>query len=378
RLEPPSMQNTMMLGMALDWSYEVPTASVAKMNGWAPALYNAWLDIKPGTWGGLGYDNSSFNWFGSEAGRVGAMLELSLNPQVENITDITPLMMTNFAKMCQFINQFYGVPIFLRWAHEMNGDWYPWGNNPSAFIASFRQFTTIVRQHTNMTAMVWAPNIGITYPFIGGGARPSPLRGGLDFEILDSNRDGVIDNYDDPYTPFYPGDDYVDWVGLSLYYYPSCHNNCPVPAGFFEQLLTGINNPNAPAQNLDAWLQVHNFYQMFAVNRKKPMMLPETGSPWIAAWANAAGATTEVEVKRGWWTQLVSQNTFTKYPMLKLIVQFEEVKPLALDGVAAIQDWRVTNNTVTLTWWNSFINSVKGNLRDAEHMVYSCDGSIAL
>ncbi|KAI9348539.1 glycoside hydrolase superfamily [Obelidium mucronatum] len=375
RLEPP-LQNQLMLGISLDWSYEVPSASVKKMNGYTPAVFNAWLDMKPGTWGGLGYDNNTFNWFGSEAGRVGSMLELSLNPQVANLTDITVEMMTNFAKMCQFINRIYGVPIFLRWAHEMNGDWYLWGNTPTMYIDSHRQFTTIIRQYTNMTAMVWAPNIGITYPFVGGGARPSPARGGLDFTVLDSNGDGAINNYDDPYTPFYPGDEYVDWVGLSLYYYPRCRNNCPVPEKFFDQLLTGINNPNAPADRLDAWLQVHNFYQMFAVNRKKPMMLPETGSPWIASWANATGATTEVGVKRGWWSQILSQATLTNYPRLKMFVQFEEVKPLALDGVPAIQDWRVTNNTETLAWWNSFIQGFSANLQDADRLVYACDGSV--
>ncbi|ORY45942.1 glycoside hydrolase [Rhizoclosmatium globosum] len=378
RLEPP-LQNKLMLGVSLDWSYEVPSANVKKQNGYTPAVYNAWLDIIPGTFGGLGYDNNTFNWFGSEAGRVGAMLELSLNPQVADVSKITVEMMTNFAKMCAFINEYYGVPIFLRYAHEMNGDWYPWGNWPTQYIASHRQFTFIVRQYTNMTAMVWAPNIGITYPFVGGGARESPLPGGLDFNVLDTNGDGKIDNMDDPYTPFYPGDDVVDWVGLSLYYYPICQNNCAVPANFFDQLLTGVNNPNSPGGNLqDAWLKVHNFYQMFAVGRNKPMMLPETGSPWIPTFANATGATSEVQVKDGWWKQLISQATLQNYPKLKLFVQFEEVKPLALNGVPAIQDWRVTNNTATLTWWNGFIDSVKSTLVDADGLVYKCDGSVVL
>ncbi|KAJ3024823.1 UNVERIFIED_CONTAM: hypothetical protein HDU68_007743 [Siphonaria sp. JEL0065] len=228
-----------------------------------------------------------------------------------------------------------------------------------------------------MTAMVWAPNIGITYPFVGGGARESPTnKTGLDFDILDSNHDGVINNYDNPYTPFYPGDEYVDWVGLSLYYYPRCHNNCPVPANFFDQLLTGVGSPDAPSANLNAWQEVHNFYQMFAVGHNKPMMLPETGSPWIASWANASGATTEVKVKEGWWSQILSKDTLKNYPKLKLFVQFEEVKPLPLDGVPAIQDWRVTNNTVTLAWWNTFIQGFSSNIQDADHLVYSCDGSV--
>ena len=33
---------------------------------------------------------------------------------------------------------------------------------------------------------------------------------------MDTNGDGVVDNLDDPYLPYYPGDAYVDWVGMSV------------------------------------------------------------------------------------------------------------------------------------------------------------------
>ncbi|KAJ3342411.1 hypothetical protein HDU83_006100 [Entophlyctis luteolus] len=334
RLEP-SLSNMMMLGMSLDWSYETPTASATKMtpSGYVPAVYNAWLDITPDTFNGTGFDINLFNWFGSEVGRVGGILELSLNPQTSNVSYITPSMMEAFAAKCQNINQQYGVPIYLRYGHEMNGDWYPWGNAPTLYKASFRQFAGIIRQYTNMTAMVWAPNIGITYPFVGGGARESPSKGGLDFDVLDTNGDGVINNYDDPYTPFYPGDDVVDWVGISLYYYPTCHNDCAVPSGEFLAQLTGVNNTEEPSANQSAWLAVHNFYEMFSVNRGKPMMLPETGSPFIAAWANLTGAVSATVIKEGWYSQVFSSNSLSQLTKFKFAVQFEEVKALALDGL---------------------------------------------
>ncbi|KAJ3063015.1 hypothetical protein HDU98_001117 [Podochytrium sp. JEL0797] len=318
-----------------------------------------------------------FNWFGSEAGKVGAMLEMSLNPtESPDIGDITADMMRGFAQQCQHINEEYGVPIYMRWAHEMNGDWYPWGNTPTAFIASFRQFTTIMREYTNMTAMVWAPNSGIDYPFIGGGARPSPAPGGVDFAVLDTNNDGVIDIYDDPYTPFYPGDDVVDWVGLSLYYYPYCTNNCPLPSNSFTAELTSIGHPSTPLVNAAAWNNVHNFYANFAQARNKPMMLPETGSPYIHEWANRTGAATELTIKQSWWNQLVSPATIANFPQLKLFVQFEEQKPLAVNGVPALRDWRVTNSTSMLGWWNGFVQGQQGVVKSADELVYGCDGSI--
>ncbi|KAJ3106779.1 hypothetical protein HK100_003682 [Physocladia obscura] len=376
RLEP-DLNGVMMLGMSLDWSYETPIISATKMipSSYVPAVYNAWLDITPGLFNGTGFDINMFNWFGSEVGRVGGMLELSLNPQTPNVSQITVPMMEAFAAKCQNINEQYGVPIFLRYGHEMNGDWYPWGNAPTLFIASFRQFAGIIRQYTNMTAMVWAPNIGITYPFVGGGARESPSPGGLDFDVLDTNHDGVINGMDDPYTPFYPGDDVVDWVGISLYYYPLCHNDCEVPANIFIEQLTGVNDPSGSSD--PAWLAVHNFYQMFSIAHSKPLMLPETGSPWIAAWANLSGAVPETEVKQGWWSQIFSENSYMNLTKFRFVVQFEEVKPLDLDGTPAIQDWRVTNNTADLNWWNGYVQGISSNLKGSDQLVYSCDGAVS-
>ncbi|KAI8825416.1 glycoside hydrolase superfamily, partial [Chytriomyces cf. hyalinus JEL632] len=388
RLEPP-LTNQMMVGISLDWSYETPLKSKEKTKNHTPAVYNAWLDLVPGTFNGTGFDASMLNWFGSEAGYVGAMLELTLNPpkdmRIADLKDLTPAMYDGISKACQTINQRYGVPIFLRWAHEMNGDWYGWGNEPRAFIESWQQLTNSVRKYTNMTAMVWAPNIGITYPFVGGsdgGARSTPRSNGTDFDLLDTNGDGKIDNFDDPYSPFWPGDEYVDWVGLSLYYYPrqNCHNNCPLPERYFEQLLTGgFNNPDTPGGgNTADWQRTRNFYQQFAASKNKPMMLPETGAPWIAEWATRAGATTEVAIKSAWYNQLLSTATLTTYPRLKLVVNFEERKPLALDGEPAIQDWRVTNNSVTLDWWNGKLTEFQGNLKFANELVYNCDGSVVI
>ena len=33
---------------------------------------------------------------------------------------------------------------------------------------------------------------------------------------MDTNGDGAVDNLDDPYEPYYPGDTSVDWVGMSV------------------------------------------------------------------------------------------------------------------------------------------------------------------
>lgn len=37
-----------------------------------------------------------------------------------------------------------------------------------------------------------------------------------DQTLLDTNNNGVLDAGDDAFSPYYPGDDVVDWIGLSI------------------------------------------------------------------------------------------------------------------------------------------------------------------
>jgi hypothetical protein len=66
--------------------------------------------------------------------------------------------------------------------------------------------------------MVWSPNIGFGYPNRGDGYDqynptfndPDPKRA-ANFLVLDTNNDRLLTAEDDPYGPYYPGDEYVDW-----------------------------------------------------------------------------------------------------------------------------------------------------------------------
>jgi hypothetical protein len=86
-----------------------------------------------------------------------------------------------------------GYPVGIRFAHEMNGDWYPWseavnGNGPGDYVRAWRHVHDLFRVAgaTNVT-WVWSPNV----------------------QWEDSTA---------RLATFYPGDDYVDWLGLSGYY----------------------------------------------------------------------------------------------------------------------------------------------------------------
>jgi len=88
----------------------------------------------------------------------------------------------------------YGKPVYLRWAWEMNGDWYLWGGarndtRTAGFIAAWRHVHDIfTAQHAANVAWVWGPN-WLSEPDEPWNAAPN----------------------------YYPGDAYVDWVAVSGY-----------------------------------------------------------------------------------------------------------------------------------------------------------------
>lgn len=100
----------------------------------------------------------------------------------------------------------FGQPLLLRLAHEMNGPWNPWGagvdgNTPAGYIAMWRHVVSIFRAEgaTNVR-WVWSPNV------YGPGASPTGTSA-LSFER------------------FYPGDRWVDFVGLDGYNWGALHDS---------------------------------------------------------------------------------------------------------------------------------------------------------
>jgi beta-mannanase len=77
-----------------------------------------------------------------------------------------------------------GIPVFLRFANEMNGTWVEWyDKDPNKYIEKFRLVSKVFKEEADNVVMVWGPNF---FP-------PNNIES------------------------YYPGDDYVDWVGVSMY-----------------------------------------------------------------------------------------------------------------------------------------------------------------
>lgn len=150
----------------------------------------------------------------------------------------------------------YGKPMFLRWGAEMNGDWYAWsgtavGNDPSVFVAAWRHIHDVFASAgVRNVAWVWAPN-------------------------ADSHPGGTSTTSWNSWRNYYPGDAYVDWVGIDGYNWGAADS---------WQTFGQIFGP---------------IYSDFAA--RKPIMIAETGSIEAgghkAAWL--ANARTWIKAHRG-------------------------------------------------------------------------------
>ncbi len=226
-----------------------------------------------------------------------------------------------------------GVPVIVRFAHEMNGSWYPWSQQPAAYVDAFTRMAKAVHATAPGSSMMWAPNYGGGYPFAGG--QYEAKRDTADFTALDTDGDGTVTMADDSYAPYYPGDDAVDWVGMSLYHwgakYPWGENELP-EANKFKEQLTG----NYVGANGDDSL-LSDFYHVYGQQHGKPVAIPESA----ALFAPGAGGAAEMDIKRAWWEQLFSPDVAAEFPQLKMINWFEWDKNEV--EVKGRVDWTVTN-----------------------------------
>jgi mannan endo-1,4-beta-mannosidase len=90
-------------------------------------------------------------------------------------------------------------PVGVDFDHEFNGKWYLWGYRyiaPAQFVAAWRHIVTIFRQNGAGNAIwVWNPNVTMEPPSTTGDLQP-----------------------------WYPGNAYVNWVGLDGYYFGAGRN----------------------------------------------------------------------------------------------------------------------------------------------------------
>ena len=155
----------------------------------------------------------------------------------------------------------YRAPLFVRLAPEMNGDWYCWGarpgNSPALYVAMWRHVVSIFRAAgASNVRWVWSPNV------VGASAAP--------------------------FDAYYPGDAWVNDVGLDGYNWGPVHH---VPWLSFAQVFEP------------------SYLAMTALTRE-PLLITETAS-------------TELGGDKAQWITGIPRTLATQMPRVRAIVWFD-------------------------------------------------------
>lgn len=210
-------------------------------------------------YGSIGYSlNQSFQRQEQDIKAAGGAVHIAYEPN-RGLQEVTKEAITKYAEELNAL----GVPVFLRYASEMNGKWVPWHGNPTLYIEKWKMVHDIMEEVAPNVAIVWSPS-------------EMPL--------------DKIDEY-------YPGDGYVDWVGLSIY------------SAQFEN--GDINKPTDRRNPLEALDYIYNKYA-----NRKPIMISEYAASHEAGFAPNKQDTSKFAIAK---MTYFYESIKTKYPRVKSI-----------------------------------------------------------
>ena len=188
----------------------------------------------------------------------------------------------------------YGAPLFLRFAHEMNGDWAPWegtqnGSSPRKYIAAWRHVVRVFRHEgAKNVSWVWCP---------------------------------YVDNGNHPFRRYYPGDRWVDWTCLDGFNY-----GAPLRWRSFSEIFA-------------------DSYRILVRMTSKPIIIGETGSG-------------ELGGNKAAWFRSTFRRQLPRLRRVRAVVMFSathpsgdlrvDSSPRALTAFRNAIDWRKYNSSLDL------------------------------
>ena len=191
----------------------------------------------------------------------------------------------------------WGKNVFIRPGFEMNGNWFPWCGNPKKFKSVWKHIYQLFEaEKCKNTLWVWSPNT-------------------KSFPANEWNR---FENY-------YPGSEFVDWVGLDGYNWGD--KSLQRPYSKWETFNDIFETP---------------LNKMEKLAPDKPIMISEIGS-----------AEGKFNKKAKW-----IEDAFHKlcnFPKLRMLIWFNYDK-----RTEGEPDWRINSSIESLNMFNKFITQFNG------------------
>jgi hypothetical protein len=316
-------------GPVLDWTTDGATQYAERL-GVGPSLYGQAVRYP------LSDDDRTYlRQFVEQVAQHGSVAQLTLEP-TKPLDELTVADARSLARQLDGLHDRHGTLFLVRFAPEMNGTWTGWGQQPEAYRSAFRRVAEQVHAGVPSAAMLWTVAYGAGYPF-GRAYGAIPGAGPREVDQLDTSGNGRVDAADDPYGPYYPGADVVDWVGMTMYHFgrrPATFGDGlrPEPGEVAARLSEAYEYASgAPARRT-------SFYDRYSRSTGTPFAL-ETG---IVTVPGRSGGDPELAVKRDWWRQVFSPDLRSSYPNLAAIAWLEKQRPEdEVDGT--VVDWRATH-----------------------------------
>ncbi|MEL6535349.1 MAG: glycosyl hydrolase [Bacteroidota bacterium] len=203
-LEPPTGETLLFIGQDLQSVADyVENCAECPLPGGVATYVNLEGITTPGFYGGLGFTaedqpfGQTIDWGGgpldayalaSQYPKSAIQIGLYMVNQTGQVQagELDPQIM----QLADFFHQFPETPFYLRIGYEFDGNWNQY--EPNSYRAAFQHIVELLRsQEVQNVAFVWQ-------------SATSPV-------------DDILDGGHEPLDPYYPGDEYVDWVGLSWF-----------------------------------------------------------------------------------------------------------------------------------------------------------------
>ncbi|KAJ3191925.1 hypothetical protein HK101_007283 [Irineochytrium annulatum] len=181
---------------------------------------------------------------------------------------------------------------------EMNGGWMTYGKQPEAYVANWKRMYAQMR--------LYAP-------------QRSP---------------GLVPNFDLPVavTSYWPGPEYVDWIGTSSYW-------------------KGFGKDEAAPSNYvpDA---VENVYKTYAVAYNKPFIISEASGAYETG-PNITSSVTQAQLQYSFWGSILNTDYLDSHPLFRGIFLFEFAKMEEY-----FRDFRCTRDPDTKAGFTSLLKNL--------------------